>query len=489
MPFAAALLVGTGCSENSPPAKTAVTPAVPAGPAAGSTGHAADHAAENVADKETMQTAEEAFVYGFPMVMNYGTLYAFCIDKASSQYKAPINQLYNEDRVFTPKDTTIVTPNSDTPYSFIYMDLRAEPIVLSVPEVEKSRYYSVQLIDMYTFNYGYIGSRATGNGAGSYLIAGPSWKGETPKGIDKVIHCETEFSMAAYRTQLFGPDDMPNVKKVQAGYKAQPLSAFLNSPAPAAAPEIKWPKFDKEIANKNPFEYLNFVLQFCPAVGPAAVEQPMRDRFAKIGIEAGKPFAFDTLSLDQRTAIAAGIKAGKRKIKEQVATLGKIVDGWLLGSPFGARDFYKGDWTMRAAAAAAGIYGNSEAEAFYPMLVKDSAGNKPDCHKNRYTITFPAEKLPPVNAFWSITMYDGKTQLLIDNPINRYLINSPMLPDLKKNADGSLTLYIQLDSPGKDKESNWLPAADGPIYVVMRLYWPKKEAFEGWAPPPVKIGE
>jgi hypothetical protein len=148
---------------------------------------------------------------------------------------------------------------------------------------------------------------------------------------------------------------------------------------------------------------------------------------------------------------------------------------------------YNGDWTMRAAAAMAGIYGNDAVEALYPMLATDSDGKKPDCSKNRYTLTFPKEQLPPVNAFWSVTMYDGKTQLLVENPINRYLINSPMLSDLKKNDDGSLTLHIQKDSPGKETEPNWLPAPDGPIYLVMRLYWPKKEALSGeWIPPPVR---
>jgi hypothetical protein len=135
----------------------------------------------------------------------------------------------------------------------------------------------------------------------------------------------------------------------------------------------------------------------------------------------------------------------------------------------------------------AGIYGNSPAEAVYPILATDSEGQKPDCSKNRYTLTFPAEQLPPANAFWSVTMYDGRTQLLINNSINRYLINSPMLPDLKKNADGSLTIYMQKDSPVADKESNWLPAPDGPIYVVMRIYWPKEAALDGsWKPPAVQ---
>jgi hypothetical protein len=399
--------------------------------------------------------------------------------------------MFNIGRVYTPKDTAIVTPNSDTPYSFVGADLRAEPLVLSVPEVEKGRYYAVQLVDMYTFNYGYIGSRTTGNGAGTYMLAGPNWKGETPPGINKVFPCETDFSLVGYRTQLFGPTDIDNVKKIQAGYKAQTLSAFLKQPAPAAAPEINWPKIDKKLAETDPFAYLNFVLQFCPASGPAEVEKPLRARFAKIGSEAGKPFALDKLTPEQKGDLEQGVKGALEKIKQKVATIGTDENGWRVAtSGFGDRAMYKGDWTLRAAAAMAGIYGNDAVEALYPMLATDSDGNKPDCSKNRYTLTFPKDQLPPVNAFWSVTMYDGKTQLLIENPINRYLINSPMLPDLKKNPDGSLTLYIQKDSPGQEKESNWLPAPDGPIYVVMRLYWPQEAALKGeWKPPAVMRAE
>jgi hypothetical protein len=445
-------------------------------------------AQEQLAAGEFTNIGEEAFVYGFPLVMNYGTLYEYFVDKSSSQYKCPFNEIFNTGRVFTPKDTAVVTPNSDTPYSFVGADLRAEPIVLSVPEVEKGRYYAVQLVDMYTFNYGYIGSRATGNGAGAYMIAGPGWKGETPPGIKKVFRCETFFSLVGYRTQLFGPADLANVKKVQEGYKVQTLSAFLNKPRPPAAPEIQWPRIDKALAATDPFSYLSFVLQFCPLAGPAESEKPLRARFARIGIEAGKPFPLATLSEQQMTEMAVAKKIGLEKIKQKVATLGNEVNGWRIAtSGFGDRSTYKGDWLLRAAAAMAGIYGNDAVEALYPLLATDSDGNRPDGSKNRYTLTFPAGQLPPVNAFWSVTMYDGKTQLLIDNPINRYLINSPMLPDLKKNPDGSLTLSIQKDSPGSDQESNWLPAPDGPIYMVMRLYWPKPEALNGtWKPPAVK---
>jgi hypothetical protein len=173
---------------------------------------------------DTYEIAEEAYTYAFPMIASYKAMYQFFVDKASSQYKGPLNQLFNEARVFTPKDTAVVTPNSDTPYSFVGMDLRAEPMVICVPEIEKSRYYSIQLVDMYTFNFGYIGSRATGSGAGCYMVTGPSWKGETPAGIAKVFHSDTDFNVAIFRTQLFGPGDIDNVKKVQAGYRTPMLS-------------------------------------------------------------------------------------------------------------------------------------------------------------------------------------------------------------------------------------------------------------------------
>jgi hypothetical protein len=444
------------------------------------------HAAE-MTPAETKAIAEQAFVYAFPMVMGYAIFYEYFVDKSSGQYKTSINQLFNEANVFTPKDTAVVTPNSDTPYSFIAADLRAEPIVLTVPAIEKGRYYSIQLVDQYTFNYGYIGSRATGNGAGSFMVAGPAWEGETPPGIKKVFRSETDFSLAIYRTQLFNPADIDNVKKIQAGYKAQPLSQFLNQPAPPPAPEVKWAKIDKTLAEADPFGYLAFLLQFCPPVGAAKEEIPLRAKFAKIGIEAGKPFPIEKLTPEQKAELEMGAKSGLEKIKQRVATLGKNENGWRVAtSGFGDRAVYKGDWTLRAAAAMAGIYGNDAVEALYPLLTTDSEGNKPDAGQNNYTLTFPAGQLPPANAFWSVTMYDGKTQLLVANPIDRYLINSPMLPTLKKNPDGSLTIYMQKDSPGSDKESNWLPAPNGPIYVAMRLYWPKEAALKGaWKPPAV----
>jgi hypothetical protein len=229
---------------------------------ASTTAHAAD-----ITPAETKTIAEEGFVYGLPIVMNYAVMYEYAVDKTSGQYKAPFNRIKNEARVFTYKDTAVVTPNSDTPYSMLWLDLRAEPVVLSVPAVEKSRYYSVMLCDGNTFNYGYIGSRATGSEPGNYMIVGPDWKGETPAGIKKMFRSTTQFSLVVYRTQLFNPADMPNVVKVQSGYKAQPLSAFLKQPVPPAAPAVNFPKINKDLVKTNFFDYLDFSLQFAPA-GP-----------------------------------------------------------------------------------------------------------------------------------------------------------------------------------------------------------------------------
>jgi hypothetical protein len=194
--------------------------------------------AQTLTPAEARAIAKEATIYGFPLVDNYRIQHSYFVDRRSPEFKAPWNAIFNNARVYTPDDKAIQTPNSDTPYSYVGADLRAEPLVLTVPAVEKGRYYSLQFIDMYTFNFSYVGSRATGNGAGRYLLAGPNWKGDKPNGIKSVIRSETEFVFVLYRTQLFDAGDIDNVKKIQAGYKVEPLSAFLGRPAPAAAPTV-----------------------------------------------------------------------------------------------------------------------------------------------------------------------------------------------------------------------------------------------------------
>jgi hypothetical protein len=320
--------------------------------------------------EETKAIAEEGFIYGLPIVMNYVVMYEYAVDRNSGQFKAPFNHILNEARVFTYKDTAIVTPNSDTPYSMMFMDLRAEPIVLSIPVVEKNRYYSVQLEDGNTFNYGYIGSRATGNEAGDYMVAGPGWQGETPPGIKKVLRSSTQFSIAIYRTQLFNPADMPNVAKVQSGYKVRTLSAYLKQPAPPAAPTINFPKINKELVKTNFFDYLDFALQFAP---PGPEEKAIRARLASIGIGADKTFNFKDLSLEHKFEAGLGMKDGEAKVTQAVNRVGRDINGWKVGSAFGDRAFFNGDWLKRAAGAKAGIYGNDAVEAMYPMTRDDAS--------------------------------------------------------------------------------------------------------------------
>jgi hypothetical protein len=440
---------------------------------------------DTVTPTEARAIAKDAYTYGYPMVDSYRILNAYFVNRENPEYKASWNSILNIPRVYTPDDKAVQTPNSDTPYSMVGMDLRAEPIVLIVPHIEEARYFSVQLIDLYTHNFGYIGSRATGNDGGSYLIAGPGWKGEMPKGVTQVIRSETELVLAVYRTQLFNPRDLDNVKKVQAGYKAQPLSTFLGQPGPKAAAAIDFiTPLTPDTQKTSPefFSILNFTLQFCPT-DPS--ERELMARFAKIGVGAGKTFDASTLTSEMRKAIEDGMGdawADQAELKKRIDA--KEVTS---GDMFGTREYLKNNYAYRMAGAVIGIYANSQAEAMYPAYTVDSEGQALEAARNRYTIRFAPGQLPPVNAFWSLTMYELPSSLLSANPLNRYLLNSPMLPQLKKDADGGLTLYIQNESPGSDKEANWLPAPKGPFFMAMRLYWPKVEAMEGkWTAPPLK---
>ena len=283
------------------------------------------------------------------------------------------------------------------------MDLRAEPMVLTVPAIDKKRYYSIQLIDAYTHNFDYIGSRTTGNDGGNFLIAGPGWKGEAPKGVKKVIPSETEFVLGVYRTQLFNPDDLDNVKKVQAGYKAQPLSAFLGQPAAKAAPPIDFIKpLDHETLKTSPqfFNVLNFVLQFCPTV-PS--EKELMARFARDRCRRGADLRRSKLSPE----IKAAMQQGMADAWKDFAALQKALDAKEVtsGDMFGTREHLKNNYLYRMAAAVLGIYGNSQAEAMYPIYSVDADGQKLD-GSHRYVLRFAPGQLPPVNAFWSLTMYE-----------------------------------------------------------------------------------
>jgi len=462
-----AALAGCGTAEQSTSSSPSTAASVPSGP---------------VTPDQAREIAKEAYIYGFPMVDSYRIQHAYFINPKSSEYKGPWNQVHSVARVFTPADTAVQTPNSDTPYSMLGADLRAEPLVLSVPPIEKGRYYSLQFIDGYTANFAYVGSRTTGNDGGLYLLAGPSWNGTKPEGVKDVIKSETDFALVAYRTQLLGPDDLENVKKIQAGYKAEPLSAFLKEKTAPEAPAIEWPtplSPEDQKTSLRFFDLLDFQFKYAPVLES---ERDVRARFASIGLTGDGNFTSENLSPE----MAEAFKAGAADAWDEFATFKKdeIDTGAVKsGDLFGTREQLDGNYLYRMSSAVLGIYGNSKQEAMYPVLTVDSDGAALT-GTNKYTLTFPDGQLPPANAFWSVTMYKLPESLLVDNPINRYVINSPMLPELDKNPDGSLTIYIQNSPPESDKTANWLPAPPGPFQALMRVYWPKPEALDGtWQPP------
>lgn len=470
----AALLLLVGCSTDSS-SQQADTPTTP------------PPTTEQVSPEQARAIAKEAYIYGFPLVDNYRVQYSYFVDKQDPEYKGGWNQIHNTARLYTPEDKAIQTPNSDTPYSFVGADLRTEPLVLTVPPIQQDRYYSLQFIDGYTYNFAYVGSRTTGNGGGKYLLAGPGWQGEKPEGVDEVIRSDTETAFVLYRTQLLGPSDLDGVKDVQAGYQVAPLSVFLNQPSPEPAPAIDFvPPLTPDQQRTSPqfFEILNFALRYAPVLPQ---EQALRDRFATLGIGPDGDYDADALTPEMRSAVEAGMADAWTEYdafkKDRIDT-GEVTSAQL----FGSREDLKDNYLYRMAGAVLGIYGNSAAEAIYPGAFNDSAG-APLTGANNYVYRFAPGQLPPVNAFWSLTMYELPGSVLVANPMNRYLISSTMLPSLVRDPDGGYTFTVQNASPGIEKESNWLPAPKGPFALVLRLYWPKPDALNGtWkAPAPERV--
>jgi hypothetical protein len=416
--------------------------------------------------------AEEAFIYAYPMLENFRTMYVQALDTTSHAYKAPFNQFEHTTKLAGPESKTVVRPNNDTIYSSAWLDLHAEPIVIGVPEMKDRRYYSVQLVDVYTYNFGYIGSRSTGFAKGRYLIAGPRWKGAKPAGIDAVYQSEGNLVLALVRIALKGPADLATVLALQKELSLVPLSKFEGKPAPASA-AIVFPRYDaKRIETEGFIPYLNFLLG---QTEPHSSEKALLARFAAIGIAPGAPYDPKQWPAPVIRAIGQGVGLAKYKIKEQ--KLGQQKNGWMLvANAFGNRERMKGRYLQRAAAAHYGLYGNDEEEAYYPGTTVDVRRKFLD-GRNAYVMRFEKSQLPPVNAFWSVTMYGLPSQLMIANPLRRYSIGD-RTEGLVYGEDGSLTIYIQAESPGPDKQSNWLPAPKGLFSLQFRMYWPKPEAFK-----------
>lgn len=426
---------------------------------------------------EARAIAKEAWLYAYAPIQGYQTMYNQTQNERFPGYVGGFNRFRHYARSATPADKDIVTPNNDTPYSWAWLDLRAEPIVLTLPAVPAPRYYVNQWFDLHTHNFAYTGVRATGRAAGTYLFVGPRWKGSIPKGMTRVFRTETEFVGTLTRTQLNGPDDVAALQALQAQYTLTPLSKFLGKPAPKAAPGVAWPVWDAASAEGIQFiAYLNAMLPYMPTV---ASERSMLARFAKIGIGPGR--AFDATRLDPatRAAMDQGIADASRELKEK-ALAQTSSKGF-----FGTREELGKDYILyRSMGAMLGIYGNSTEEAVYASQQTGPDGKVLDGNRN-WVLRFEPGQLPPVNEFWSITMYNLPERLLVDNPINRYSVGD-RTAGLKRGADGSLEIYIQSANPGPEKESNWLPAPKGPFFFVARFYGPRQPAMDGtWTLPPL----
>ena len=361
--------------------------------------------------------------------------------------------------------------NVDTPYSYAWLDLRSEPVVLTVPAFEPQRYVSAQLIDLYTYIVGYISPRTNGHRGGEFLIAGPSWTGDDPPDV-RVFRCPTELCLVLIRTQLFDEEDMPNVAAIQDAVSVRPLSATQgqDSPRAAPAPAPIAPVDVRAAADLRFFDVLDWMLALMPTLPE---DRDLRERMAKIGVRPGA-------RLDLQAAPAlAGMRAGMQEIIEHAKCVRSS------GEIFGSRQFFAGDHLARATGAFLGILGNA-AEEYLGVGYQADAHGRPFDGARRYTITFAPGGLPPVSAFWSITVYDADKHLYA-NEIDRHVISSRHITQLQPDPDGGVTIDVQHEVPAPGRVANWLPCPPGPFGLTFRTYLPGESIRSGaWTPPPVE---
>lgn len=435
---------------------------------------------------EAQKTGVEAVVYGLPLVIMDLTKDKITNVAKTEAFAAPINQFANVPQFPDASFKDVVRANVDTLYSSAFLDLSAEPIVLSVPDTH-GRYYLMPMLDAWTNVFASPGKRTTGTKAGNFAITGPGWSGTLPKGVTE-IKAPTNMVWIIGRTQTNGPADYPAVHKIQDGYKLTPLSAYGKAYAPPPGKvdpnfDMKTPPVDqlRKMSAETFFNRLATLLKSNP---PPASDAPVLEKLKTIGVVPGEKF--DPSKLDP--AIAKGLEQSVSvafdKLLAASKEVGAPVNGWrvppmILGN-------YGSDYGARAVVALVGLGANLPQDAVYPSAYVDGESKSLD-GANKYVIHFDKGATPPVKAFWSITMYNPES-FFVANPLNRYAISSWM--PLKKNPDGSLDIYVQHDSPGKAKESNWLPASDKDFNMTLRMYWPSDKApsiLDGsWKPPAVK---
>jgi hypothetical protein len=430
---------------------------------------------EAIDPQDARGLAKDAYIFTYPLVMNYRTMFMQAIDGDKAMGK------WLHLGLSSPADTDIVTPNNDTPYSYAWVDLRTEPWVLTMPRIEKERFYTSQWDDYWGYVLDNPGSVNDGNDGISVLLASPSWQGNPPEGVARVIQGETDFLGTLTRTQIIGgQEDLQKVKEIQASYKLEPLSSFAGTPAPKAAPAINWPQWIEDDETKEAYwSYVSFLLPF---VTPKPDDQAMYEALAQLGIKSGSPWDPGTMDPAVCEAMQQGLEDGRAEMK-------KLSEGGIDAAKFfGTRERVGTNYMDRALGVYMGIFGNVKEVSVYLSMPTDAAGKPLDGGQSAYTLTFAKEQMPPVDYFWSITMYKLPQRWLVENPIDRYSIGSSTA-GLKTNDDGSLVIYVGKKSPGKDKESNWLPAPDGPFWTVMRCYGPDKSIVDGTYKRPDYVAE
>jgi hypothetical protein len=443
-------------------------------------------------------TAAEAWIRGYPILRTYRTLYAQALDDADPTYVGGFGVFRHQPRPFTPADTDVPAPDNDTLRSWAWLDLRAEPWVLTVPA--EDRYYVLAVHDLDTVHAGYVGARTTGREAGDHLVAGPDWQGEVPPGIRSVIRTATRLAGVVARTALPGntPADVAALEALQSRYRLRPLHEYAGTPAPPPAPEPVWPVWREEATDTVEFlGFLDFLLGFFPlpgavppngpvgAVGAAPLppaETDLRGRLAGLGVDGRGEFEPAALPLEVRAEIEHGIADGRARLERAAAGL----HGTTL--PSGTRERIGADYLTQALGAAGDPYRLPAEEVWHGAWTADSVGHRPpDASDRDHLIRFGPDGLPPARFSWSATLYALPERRLVDNTLDRYSIGD-RTPGLVRDPDGGLTLYVQHKRPADAQQSaNWLPAPDGPFTVVIRVQGPELSVLDGrWRLPPLE---
>ena len=465
------VLITSACGDNTStgPDSSSIANA----PAAENTS-AAD--TNSLSDEALTQLTGDAFTFAYPLVEQYRMMVALTHPQ-SPAFGADFNHFSAGRTLHGPDTTFIIRPNADTLYGGVVLDLRTEPMVIVVPKMEESRYYSVQLIDSHTHNFGYIGTRTTGNGAGQFMIAGPNWRGETPEGITQVIRTESYVPAALIRIEVKGEDDLQRVHTLQDAFAVTPLSEFLGTEPPADAPALSWvaPVGQGDEWNPDFIKVLRFIHDELIEAHPT--ETALFERYLSLGALLDDPA--------KREIIRAAAEQQYQAIVSNQDQLGQMVNGWLLTSAiFGNREHMQGKYQMRAEATYYGLWGNDLEEAYYPTAMRDANGDPLDASMHNYVLHFTAEELPKAKGFWSLTMYND-AQLMHTNEVDRYVVGDRSA-HLQYGEDGSLTIYLQHENPGADKESNWLPTNNGQFTLTMRIYIPEDT---GYQPPALQTAD